>query len=91
MPRQRLVWLLGLRIVLLLHPSAPHPSAASAADCAADELPISITQDLQTSAAAGVNGTGGFVCMPYASDGDEMKHNPAINDTLSTYVPTLRS
>ena len=26
-----------------------------------------------------------LVCMPYASDGDEMKHNPSINDTLSTY------
>ena len=26
-----------------------------------------------------------LVCMPYASDGDEMKHNPTINDTLSTY------
>jgi diketogulonate reductase-like aldo/keto reductase len=23
--------------------------------------------------------------MPYASDGDEMKHNPSVNDTVSTY------
>ena len=42
----------------------------AAGACKDDELPIA---------------SAPLVCMPYASDGDEMKHNPTINDTLSTY------
>ena len=46
--------------------------AAAAAARATNELAI-VTEPAAT------------VCMPFASDGDEMKHHPQINDTLSTY------
>jgi hypothetical protein len=74
-------------------PPAGGVAGSGRGGCAPNELLISTgSQATMNSTRAGVrsgmHAASGAVCMPYASDGDEMKHNPSINDTLSTYVST---
>ena len=98
------LWVLHSAASLAVSVAPSNDAAAAAATggrgaerggCAPNELPIStVSQTAMTSAGTGApTGTyaaDGVLCMPYASDGDEMKHNPSINDTLSTYVLTHR-